>query len=133
VAFATEADVAKRFGRELSDGEKGMAEALIEAAEAMIAEAVERDDEWATALDPVPKVLKFVAVEIAARGMANPTALSSLQEQLGSHQYTETFRRSAEGAGILLSNQERDLVRRTVLGSQVLSMRTPRPDPCFGS
>jgi hypothetical protein len=133
VAFATADNVAARLGRPLTDAEKGSAEFLIDSAASLVALAVDRDESWAESLNPVPKVLRLIVVEATCRALTNPNGLESFQESLGDHGHTETFRRSAEAAGLLLTQQERDLARRTVLGSGLSSMRTPPPDCEVGS
>lgn len=112
MAFATSGDVSNRLGRTLTPGETTTVDALIEGATAVIAEAVDRDDDWAAALDPVPKIVKVMTVELVCRALANPNQLAALSETLGSFQYSARFR----DAGILLTEVEERLVRKAVHG-----------------
>lgn len=133
MAFATADNVADRLGRKLSDAENGSAEFLIDAATSLVADAVDRDEAWAEALDPVPKVLRLIVVEATCRALNNPAGLDSLQESLGDHSHTQTFRRGADAAGLLLTKPERELARRTVLGAGLTTMRTPPAGCEYGS
>ena len=133
MAFATTDNVEARLGRSLTDAEKGSAEFLIDAAASLVANAVGRDESWAEALDPVPKVLRLIVVESTCRALNNPAGLDSLQEALGDHSHTKTFRRGADAAGALLTKQERELARRTVLGAGLSTMRTPPAGCEYGS
>ena len=121
--FATAEDVATRLGRVLTATETATAEMLIEAATAVIAEAASKDDAWATALTPVPNMLKFLAVEVVVRAMANPEALSRFQEQLGAYSSTKAFATATAGGGLMLTDVEVNLVRRTVYGTLSGSVR----------
>ena len=121
--FATAEDVATRLGRALTATEAATAEMLIEAATAVIAEAASKNDAWATALTPVPNMLKFLAVEVVVRAMANPEALSRFQEQLGAYSSTKAFATVTAGGGLMLTDVETNLVRRTVYGTLSGSVR----------
>lgn len=120
MAFATVQNVGDRLGRPLTTGEQTSVELLIELATAGIVDALDKDDAWAAALTPVPKVIEGVCIEAAARALANPNSLKSLQEQLGQHNYTATFR---DDAGIYLTDFERRLVRRAVYGPGIGSVQ----------
>jgi hypothetical protein len=124
MAFASTADVARRLGRDsLTDTETEMAEWLLAAAGAVIAVAADKDDAWATGLDPVPTILKVVATEVVVRVMENPSSLHSVQETLGAHSRSTSFRKVAEGGGLLLSDTERMLIRLAVYGTATASTR----------
>lgn len=123
-AFATVTDIATRLGRTLSDADRAMVELLLEAATSIIAEAAGKDDDWAAALSPVPRVLRFVCVEVVTRAMANPEGLARIQEQLGAYQYGKSFREAAAGGGLLLTPTEELLVRRAVHGRLSASVKT---------
>lgn len=111
MAFADPTDVQARLGREsLTTVETNQAIWLLEAATGLIAEAVDKDDEWSAALDPVPFALKALTVEITIRAMANPSGLRSISETLGSYSYSQLF----AGLGIMLADEEVALVRRVI-------------------
>lgn len=122
MAFATTADIETRLGRSFVDGEEDMATALIEGAVALIALEVDKDDDWAEDLDPVPNVLKWTVIEMVRRALLNPQAVASLSEQLGSYSYTQNFPRGAESVGLMLSGFEALLVRRAVHGRNTESV-----------
>lgn len=124
MSFATVDDVAGRYGRPLTDAQATSAEFLLEAATAVIADAASKDDAWAAALDPVPQMLRFVAVELAVRTLDNPGALRSFQEQLGVHSRSESYRDAAAGGGLMLTEVEVRLVRRIVYGRTTASVKT---------
>ena len=123
MAFATAEDIATRLGRTLSSTEAATAEMLLDAATAVIAEAASKNDAWAAALTPVPNMLKFLAVEVVVRAMANPEALSRFQEQLGAYSSTKAFATVTAGGGLMLTDVETNLVRRTVYGRLSGSVR----------
>lgn len=117
MAFATPEDVATRLGRELGEIAAGTAEQLLDAATAVIANAADKSDAWAEALDPVPGILRFMCVELVVRAMANPESLARLQEQLGAYSSTRAFASASAGGGLMLSDVETMLVRRTIFGT----------------
>lgn len=112
--FATTQDVSARLGRELTEAEDEQAEYLLEAATSVVAEAVDQDDAWADSLDPVPNIVRVVTTELAVRAMANPSGAASVQETLG--QYSHSTRYDPGTAGMLLTDVETMLVRRTING-----------------
>lgn len=122
MAFATTEDIETRLGRSFADGEEAMAEALIEGATALIVLEVDKDDDWAEALDPVPGVLKWTVIEMARRALLNPGAVAGFTEQLGSYSHTQNFPRDAESIGLALSGTEALLVRRAVHGRNTTSV-----------
>jgi hypothetical protein len=115
-AFATAADIAARRGVALTDTQEEMAELLVIAATAVITDAAGKTDAWAAALDPVPGMLRFLCIEVAARAMANPDGLRSLGEQLGAYQSSMSYRDVAAGGGLMLTTVEQLLVSRVVHG-----------------
>lgn len=125
MAFATVSDVATRQGRTLTSAEEDSVELLLDFATAAIADAALKDDVWADALDPVPTILQGLTVELVGRALANPSGLTSLQEQIGSYQYMQSFNRDLPAA-FVLTDIERRIVRRTV-GSINYEVRTPTP------
>lgn len=119
MAFTTTDDIADRLGRDLTTGEQQSVALLIEGAQAVIAAACDKDDDWAAALTPVPKLLRVVAIEVVCRALANPNSLDSLQEGLGQWSSTARFR----DAGMMLTPGEELLVRRAVFGTSSGSSR----------
>jgi hypothetical protein len=127
MAFATAADVATRLGRNLTTEESAMAEQVIESVTAQIVDAVDRDLDWAAALDPVPGLLKSLCVEKVIVVGSNPQGLASESRTLGQASSSKTFQRSND-AGIFLTDQEQRLVRMAVYGS-LSGSSTPRTVP----
>lgn len=123
MAFATNADVQTRQGRTLTSAESDAVDYLLDIATAVIAQAADKDDTWAAALTPVPTIIRGLTVELVSRALDNPTGLSSLQEQIGSYQYTKSFNRGLP-SGLVLTDIERQIIRRTI-GSVNYSSRTP--------
>ena len=117
MAFASTADVAKRRGlTELSAEDEESAAFLLEAAQSIIEEAVERDEAAIIAIKgSVPKVLKFLTVEKVLRAMANPQGLASQSEALGAHSHTERFS-SDRNSDLLLFVAEQRMARNAVHG-----------------
>lgn len=121
MAFASKDDVAKRLKRSLTSTEEVTADFLLEAAQAVIEEAVERDEAQIQALKgAVPSALRFIAVELTIRALSNPEGLVSKSESLGAYANTKRFRKDYQGEGAqgeleLTPIQER-LVRRAVWG-----------------
>lgn len=119
MAFATADDIASRLGRALGVSETAPVDLLLELATGAIAAAADRDDDWAAALSPVPTMLKAICIELVVRALANPQNLDSMQEGLGAHQYSVRFRQ----AGILPTEMEERIIRRTVYGTNAASTR----------
>lgn len=113
MAFATTEDIEARLGRTLTGTEAGSVDLLLEAAQAVIAQAAGKTDEWAETLDPVPAILRFVCVELVVRVLANPEGLRSTSEQLGAYQRSRSFR---DADGLLLTASETRLVRGVTYG-----------------
>lgn len=114
MSFATSQDIGARLGRDLAVDEQSAVELVIEIVSGQIADAVDRDDEWADALDPVPAVFRAICIEKAVSALTNTENLASLSRTLGKSSISKTFPRSADG-GILLSEYEERLVRRAVV------------------
>lgn len=116
MAFASTDDIAARLGESsLSEADEASAEMLLEFATAVIAQAVDKDDEWADALDPVPKILRLMTVELVCRAMASPQALGSATETLGAYSRSETYRRDLSTSLVLTDLEER-MLRRAIIG-----------------
>ena len=111
MAFATSEDVEARLGREFTAGEEVSIDAMLEAATAEIAEAAHKDS---ADISPVPDYLKYLAVEVVCRMLANPNGLAGLQESLGQFSYNVRF--ADGGGGMLLTPAEELRVRRVVHG-----------------
>ncbi|MDP2710797.1 MAG: hypothetical protein Q8O56_06225 [Solirubrobacteraceae bacterium] len=120
VALATLHDLATRLGKQpagLTAEQAAQGELLLALATGVIADAAGKPVDWAATLDPVPAILRAVCVELAARVMSNPAGARSSSEQLGLYRHSESF--AAEHGvtlGLLLTNTERQLVRRAANG-----------------
>jgi hypothetical protein len=124
MAFATPADVKRRLGRDLNEAEAGIVDFLLEAATAGITAAVGKTDEWADALNPVPRIVKIVTVELVMRAKANPDGVVSMREQLGSYAVSQQYRAAAETMDILPTRSEELLLRQAVFGRTSGSVKT---------
>lgn len=126
MAFATTEDIAARLGRSLTTGEESAVTLLLELATSLIVAEAKQTDAWATALDPVPGVLRTVCIEATTRALSNPQGLASLQETLGAYSSSVQFRDYAT-AGLLLTKDERRLVRRFAGtgGFAAITLETP--------
>jgi hypothetical protein len=116
MAFATADDVATRLGRALTSAEEAFAEAVIAQVTGLIADAVDRDIDWADALDPVPQTLSSLCIEKVVRIGANPSALQRRSEQLGSYQHSEDYS-TGSAYGVCLTDAEEVRARRAVYGA----------------
>lgn len=116
MAFATPEDVATRLGRDMTELEAGTVEFLLDGATAVIAEAVDQDDAWATALTPVPTLLRVQAAELVVRAFGNPSGVLSLQETLGQYSHSTRYATVYEGGGLALTPTEELRLRRVVKG-----------------
>lgn len=123
MAFATAEEVATRQGRTLTDAETAAVTALLDYATAAIADAALKDDAWASALDPVPTILKGLCIELVGRALANYEGLTSTSQTLGAWSQSKSFNKEASTA-FVLTETERKVVRRTV-GNLNYSVRTP--------
>jgi hypothetical protein len=125
VAFATAEDVATRLARTLSGVEAAQVDLLLDAATSAIAGAADKSDQWADQLDPIPNVLRFLAIELVVRTSRNPGGLRSQSETLGQYQHSETFADPDKGGALItLTQVEEALVRRTVYGRTTGSAKT---------
>lgn len=122
MAFATSTDVAKRLGRELTSSEEDQVGLLLDLATAAVANAADLTDAEASALTPVPTVIRGFCIELTCRALANPSGLFSKSEQIGSYSYTHNFNRDVSSA-MALSDIEVLVIRRTLLGSNSGSAR----------
>lgn len=107
-------EIRARLGKsELTATEIESIELLIEAASEVIVDAAGKTPAQMAALSPVPRVLRFVAIEMICRTVGNPAGLAQLSEQLGAAQRSQTFRRD-DGSALLLTSTEVMLIRRAV-------------------
>lgn len=116
MAFATTADVATRLGRALTAAEQAMAQQVIDSVTAQISAVVNEGSEWATALDPVPEVFKSLCIEKVIYIGSNPNGIASESETLGAYTHSQTFPRSMDSYGVLLTDEEKRSVRQAVWG-----------------
>lgn len=119
-AFATVADVAARLGRTLSDADGAMAGLLLNGATVMIADHAGKNP---GDISPVPAQLRFIAIEMVCRAMANPEGIASVSESLGEYSYTRGFRRGAAGSDLMLTKGEELLISRALYGKTTASPR----------
>lgn len=124
--LASTDDVATRIGEiPLSETRLAMAGQLLEFADGVILDAVDKSEEWLDGLgEDVPPVLRGLAVELVARAMASPQGLAAASETLGSYSRSETYRRDLSTAMALTELEER-LCRRAVYG-RTAGSSTPR-------
>lgn len=110
MALASTDDIETRLGRgPLSDRQTAQAALLLEGADAVIANAA------GVAIANLPTdapLLRFVAIELVCRAMANPDGVDSTREQLGAYSHAADFRE----AGLLLTDDEEKLIRVAVTG-----------------
>ena len=112
MAYAEASDIEIRLkpklGRAFTDDESAAAELLCEAASAVIDNATGKAE-----VDPAPAVLRFVAIEVVCRAMANPQGLASEQEGLGAYSYAQRY---VNDGGLWLKELEEKMVRQAVHG-----------------
>lgn len=127
MAFATPEDVATRLGRDLSAIEAGTVETLLDVATSIITDFLGKTSDWATDLDPIHPVLRWVTMELAARTMVNPDGSSMFSETLGAYSYTKGFRAGSSDStpGIMLTKHEELIVTQAVYGT-LTGSSTPR-------
>jgi hypothetical protein len=125
LAFATTSDIAVRLKETtLSAEDEASAALLLELATAIIADAAGKSEDWANELDPVPRVLWGLTIELVCRAMASPQGLVSATETLGARSRSESYRRDLSSA-LVLTPQEERLVRSAVYGT-LAGSSTPR-------
>lgn len=122
MAFCSPEDVEARAGKTFTDAETSQAEFLCEAATAVIAAAVDKDDDWSDTYD-APRIVQHLAVELVWRTMRNPDSLRSQSEQLGAYQHSESYRDATSGGGMALTTTEELIIRRAVHGTTAASTR----------
>jgi|GEM_PF-1651107 len=112
MAFASEADVEARLGRDLTAAEQTMVTFLLDAASAVVANAADKE---VADVVPEPEILRFVTVEVIARAISNPSGLYSQTKSLGQFSHSQTFRKELS-SDLFLTDTEETLVRRAILG-----------------
>jgi hypothetical protein len=118
MAFATKENVETRLGRELTTDEEAFVIDALDSAASIIAEAAGKDDDWADALTPVPRILKELSVDMVIRTGQNPDGLDSSTETLGQYSRTDRFPGPGEGSSrsLFLSDEEGQIARRVIYG-----------------
>lgn len=119
--FASVADLEALLAVEFTAGQQTQAGMLLDLATGAIIQAVDKTDDWALALTPVPTQLKLLTLTLARRMFLNPQGVRSQSEQLGSYQHTESF--ADASTSIDLTTSERLTARRCVYGSNTASAR----------
>jgi len=120
--FASVSDVATRLGRSLSTDEADSVDLLLTIATATIANAADKDDEWAATLSPVPTILQGFCIELTCRAFANPEGLFSTSKTIGSYTNSKSFNKDVSSA-MALSDIEVLVIRRAVNGTNAGSAR----------
>lgn len=108
--FASVQDVEVRIGRDLDDAEQALADYVLRATTALIAEELNHDADWVAALTPVPPTFAAVCVTRAVDAVSNPSVVQATTESLGAYSISQTLRRSTEDFACL-SASERAAVR----------------------
>lgn len=127
VAFATVDQVERRIGRDLTATERIQTGQLLVDATSLIADAIDRDEAWAAALDPIPARLRVTCVEACIRVLQNPRGVRSQQQALGQYSHSESFNGdTATGtSGLALTEREERACRKAVYGKGTASPRVP--------
>jgi hypothetical protein len=116
MALAASKDVEARIGRTLTASEKGIADSVIGTVTGLIIDCVDRDQDWADKLDPVPVALTGLIVEKCIGAISNPLNLAAQSETLGSYSGSQTFPRSGDVSVFLTPFEER-IISRAVYGT----------------
>lgn len=130
--YATASDIETRLkpstGQAFSEDEKAAAELLCEAATAVIVTC-----HGGKELEDPPAILRFVAIEVVCRAMANPQGLSSEQETIGAYSYAQRY--LTEGGSLWLKPLEEQMVRQAVHGrlSGSAELDSLVSEECWGS
>jgi hypothetical protein len=118
--YATVGDIAARLGRDLTEGEEQTASLLLESVSGLIAEAAGESPGYVP--DPMPSVVRLLAIEKVIGVLNNPHGFASFTKQLGAFTQSGTFPRASD-IGVFLSEDERRRVRRA-LGSSGFASST---------
>lgn len=123
--WASADEVGTRLKRTLDDDEVAQVELVIEGVTGLVAAAVDKSDDWAADLDPVPAALRMLVIEKAVQVATNPSALSSVTESLGAYSHTDRYREGDAPAlaGIFLTDDEERAARRAVYGKNSATAR----------
>jgi hypothetical protein len=124
VAFATVDQVERRIGRDLTAAERIQTGHLVVDATSLIADAIDKDEAWAAALDPIPARLRVTCVEAVIRVLQNPRGVRSQQEALGQYSHSESFTTDTVlGSGaLMLTDREERACRRAAFGTNTGSV-----------
>lgn len=114
MALATVEDIETRLGRALSTEEKSAAEQFILQVSGVISDDLHKGTDWAEELDPVPPALTAVVVGKVVSLGNNPQGLQSVSQNLGSYSFSESYQGSASGLGIILTKDEKQVIRRAL-------------------
>jgi hypothetical protein len=114
MAFASLDDIKARAARPFTATDEAAASMLLEGAQAVIEASVEKTEEEMGA--SVPEILRFVAIEVVVRAMANPQGLASQSETLGVYSHTERFSGGDTVNSLILTKAEELMARRAVHG-----------------
>lgn len=118
--FATRADIELRLGRDLTTRESDQVDLLLVLGTGAIAEACDKDTDWAAGLTVIPNVLRIICMELVVRVLLNPAGLKSGSESLGAYSKSGTY---ASSGVFGLTDLEERLARRAVHGSNSGSSR----------
>jgi hypothetical protein len=122
-AFATAQDISARLGRALTSAEEDQIELLLEMAADAIADTADVAQALLEGLDPFPRTLWALHIELTVRAMAAPAGARSTQETLGQYSRSTSYRDPDTGGGLFLTDREQRMVRRAVFGGDMASVR----------
>lgn len=127
-SFTTVSTVATRLARELTDLEAAQCNLFIGQASTGILAALDRDPATWTPPANARPLLGMLATEIVSRVMLNPQDLQRHSEAIGSYSYTDQYAaRGVEAPGLMPTQTETLLLRRTVFGSNTASVAVRGP------
>lgn len=119
-AFAVHADIATRLGRDLTTKEQAQATAALDAIAGLIREAAGKAADWTPS--PAIPLYKTLSIEKVVGVITNPANLAAESEQLGDHEYSQTFPRAGD-IGIFLTDAEERRVCRAAFHTNSASPR----------
>lgn len=123
MALATEADVAKRLGRELDETEELRVEGLLEEASVLVEEYL------GCTPDPVPDAVRVVTSRMVARALGRPTGTPgitpgqlSAQQTMGPFSRSATFEAGSTSGGPWVEAKDKAALRRHRCGAGMVSI-----------